>query len=203
MALLIVKMAGMLIVACALGAWLGYWWALRRMEDVTREHASLRELWNGWRLSVEERLADRPEVDFSQLHEWMAHIEDALRNIAIPPAETTAVLRTPPRNLLTHAAYGEPDDLKRIVGVGAVLERMLHGIGVYYFWQIAEWTPEDVKRADALLPAFHGRIERNHWVTQATEFVRLGTAAARPAELQDADARAASEHGNVDAGAAS
>ena len=44
---------------------------------------------------------------------------------------------------------------------------------------------EQWSRWRLLLPALHGRIERNHWVTQGTEFVRLGTAAARPAEPVD------------------
>jgi predicted flap endonuclease-1-like 5' DNA nuclease len=190
MALLLVKMAGMLLAACALGAYLGHWWALRHIEDVTRQYVSMQEQLNRWRLSLEDRLAARPEVNLAPLQEWMALIEDALRNIVIPPVEVSAA-RPPPGNLLANASHGEPDDLKRIVGVGSVLERMLHGIGVYYFWQIAEWTPEDVQRADALLPAFHGRIERDQWVTQATEFVRLGAVAARPVELRDADARLA------------
>jgi predicted flap endonuclease-1-like 5' DNA nuclease len=62
---------------------------------------------------------------------------------------------------------GEPDDLKLIVGIGPVLERMLHKLGVSTFRQIARWTPRDVVDFDARLPEFPGRIERDQWVTQA------------------------------------
>jgi predicted flap endonuclease-1-like 5' DNA nuclease len=62
---------------------------------------------------------------------------------------------------------GEPDDLKLIVGIGPVLERMLHKLGVTTFRQIARWTPRDVVDFDARLPEFPGRIERDQWVTQA------------------------------------
>lgn len=65
------------------------------------------------------------------------------------------------------AGVGEPDDLKLIVGVGPVLERMLHNLGVTTFRQIARWTERDVAEFDAKLPEFPGRIQRDQWVTQA------------------------------------
>jgi len=71
------------------------------------------------------------------------------------------------RNLLKSAAFGTPDDLKRIIGVGPKLEGMLHNIGVYYFWQVSRWLPADVSQVDDLLDAFKGRIERDAWVMQA------------------------------------
>jgi predicted flap endonuclease-1-like 5' DNA nuclease len=62
---------------------------------------------------------------------------------------------------------GAPDDLKLIVGVGPVLERMLHQLGVTTFRQIAYWTAHDIDEFDAKLPEFPGRIRRDGWVTQA------------------------------------
>jgi len=84
------------------------------------------------------------------------------------------------RNLLSHPAHGEPDDLTQIKGVPKVLERTLHQVGVYYFWQIAEWSPEEVACVDSQLERFHGRIERDDWVTQASELASLPTASRRP-----------------------
>jgi predicted flap endonuclease-1-like 5' DNA nuclease len=65
------------------------------------------------------------------------------------------------------AGVGEPDDLKLIVGVGPVLERMLHNLGVTTFRQIARWTERDIAEFDAKLPEFPGRSQRDQWVTQA------------------------------------
>lgn len=62
-----------------------------------------------------------------------------------------------------------PDDLKLIVGVGPVLERMLHQLGVTTFRQIAYWSDRDIDQFDAKLPEFPGRIRRDTWVTQARE----------------------------------
>jgi predicted flap endonuclease-1-like 5' DNA nuclease len=61
----------------------------------------------------------------------------------------------------------EPDDLKLIVGVGPVLERMLRNLGIHNFRQIARWSAHDVAEFDARLPEFPGRIVRDQWVTQA------------------------------------
>jgi predicted flap endonuclease-1-like 5' DNA nuclease len=62
---------------------------------------------------------------------------------------------------------GTPDDLKLIVGVGPVLERMLYQLGITTYRQIARWTERDIDDFDARLPEFPGRIRRDAWVTQA------------------------------------
>lgn len=60
-----------------------------------------------------------------------------------------------------------PDDLKLIVGIGPVLERMLHQMGVSTYRQIARWSERDIDEFDARLPEFSGRIRRDTWVVQA------------------------------------
>ena len=67
------------------------------------------------------------------------------------------------------SGVGEPDDLKLIVGIGPMLERMLHNLGVTTFRQIARWSERDSADFDAKLPEFPGRIVRDQWVTQARE----------------------------------
>jgi NADH-quinone oxidoreductase subunit E len=62
---------------------------------------------------------------------------------------------------------GAPDDLKLIVGVGPVLERMLHQLGVTTFRQVAYWSERDIDEFDGKLHEFPGRIRRDGWVTQA------------------------------------
>ena len=80
------------------------------------------------------------------------------------------------------AGLGEPDDLKLIVGVGPVLERMLHSLGVMTFRQIARWSDREVAEFDAKLPEFPGRIVRDQWVTQARALhhSKYGDARAEP-----------------------
>ena len=140
------------------------------------------------------------EVDFQPIYERLAalgssaaaardlgpvlqRIDELARQIQPPPPPLpppSAMVRAGSRNLLAHAAFGTPDDLQLIKGVARVMEGMLHHIGVYYFWQIAEWTPADVAHADAQLTAFRGRIERDHWVRQAKQFAARPQSARRP-----------------------
>lgn len=61
---------------------------------------------------------------------------------------------------------GAPDDLKKISGVGPVLEKKLNGLGITRFDQIANFSPEDIAKVDEVLD-FKGRIERDDWVSQA------------------------------------
>jgi predicted flap endonuclease-1-like 5' DNA nuclease len=113
----------------------------------------------------------------------------ALRAPPAPPPPTPepdsappkAPLREGSRNLLTHPAHGQPDDLTQIKGLPKVLEHTLHEVGVFYFWQIAEWSPEDVEYVDSQLEDFQGRIEAD-WVSQAGELATLPSAAPRPTE---------------------
>ena len=58
------------------------------------------------------------------------------------------------------------DDLKKLSGVGPVLEKKLVAAGITSFAQIAAWTDKDVAEFDEKLD-FKGRIEREGWVEQA------------------------------------
>ncbi len=79
-----------------------------------------------------------------------------------------AKVGTAPANLLK-GPKGEADDLKKISGVGPKLEGVLNEIGVYHFWQVAEWGGDEIEYMDDRL-SFKGRIERDDWIKQAGEF---------------------------------
>ncbi len=64
------------------------------------------------------------------------------------------------------APDGEADDLKKISGVGPVIEEKLHKMGIYHYHQVAGFSAEDVTRIDDELN-FKGRIERDNWIEQA------------------------------------
>ena len=74
---------------------------------------------------------------------------------------------TRPTNLLD-APQGEADDLTQISGVGPKLLEKLNANGVYHFWQIREWGPEEIAFMDDQL-SFKGRIERDEWISQAAK----------------------------------
>ena len=63
-------------------------------------------------------------------------------------------------------AFGETDDLKRIRGIGVLIEKKLNSLGVTHYEQVANWTGADIERISRILD-FKGRIERENWIEQA------------------------------------
>jgi len=63
---------------------------------------------------------------------------------------------------------GEPDDLKKISGVGPKIEERLNELGIYHYSQIMAFSTEEVAMVDEKLN-FKGRIERDDWLSQAKE----------------------------------
>jgi NADH-quinone oxidoreductase subunit E len=59
-----------------------------------------------------------------------------------------------------------PDDLKAIGGIGPKLEKVLNGLGIWTFAQIAALTEGEVLWLDEQL-GFRGRITRDEWLKQA------------------------------------
>ena len=108
-----------------------------------------------------------------------AKLADAIRDNetkAAPSAEGRPDL-THLRSVKSEALRGEPmassprgsgafDDLKRVRGVGVLIEKKLNSLGVTAYEQIANWTSADIDRISQLLD-FKGRIERENWVEQA------------------------------------
>ena len=58
------------------------------------------------------------------------------------------------------------NDLKRIRGIGVLIEKKLNSMGVVAYEQIANWNAADIDRVSQSLD-FKGRIERENWVEQA------------------------------------
>ena len=61
----------------------------------------------------------------------------------------------------------ERDDLKRIRGIGAVLEGILNDKGIVSFAQIAALTVDEIESLSNDLKHFAGRVNRDRWVEQA------------------------------------
>jgi predicted flap endonuclease-1-like 5' DNA nuclease len=73
----------------------------------------------------------------------------------LPQSATPRVLRS-----------SRPDDLKRIKGIGVVIEKKLMSMGITQYSHIAQWTERDIEMVSQALD-FRGRIERENWIEQA------------------------------------
>lgn len=66
------------------------------------------------------------------------------------------------------APQGEADDLKKIKGVGKVLEGKLNAAGIFHFWQVAGLKPDQIEELENDM-SFPGRVGRDDWIAQAKE----------------------------------
>ena len=69
---------------------------------------------------------------------------------------------------------GMPDPLQTIEGIGPVLEKLCHDMGIFHFNQIAGWGPGEVAWMDSNLKGFRGRVTRDKWVRQARLIGEIG-----------------------------
>jgi predicted flap endonuclease-1-like 5' DNA nuclease len=76
-------------------------------------------------------------------------------------------------NRIGIAHKDEADDLTIISGIGGWIKEKLNALDIYTFRQISNFTEEDVKAVTEAIEYFPGRIERDEWILQAQELVRI------------------------------
>jgi predicted flap endonuclease-1-like 5' DNA nuclease len=138
---------------------------LQEMEDAwSAKHLALIQTFDKLRIENENALsvsmtadnliesaqsrAGRLEVEVEELRSRVRELEAEARRR--PPAD-------------------DRDDLKKIRGIGLVLEKKLNSLGVLHYRQIAAWTDSDTKRMAEHLAGFPDRIARDKWVEHAAE----------------------------------
>jgi predicted flap endonuclease-1-like 5' DNA nuclease len=63
----------------------------------------------------------------------------------------------------------EPDDLRRIRGLGPAMERSLNEQGIVTFRQVANLDEAAIEKLEAQLTGISSRIRRNNWIEQARD----------------------------------
>ncbi len=108
---------------------------------------------------------------------------------AMDIAVRAAACRAPGANLLDGPRHGRPDDLTVIKGLDAEAQNLLNELGVFYYWQMAEWREADTSHVDSCLNVFKGRIVGDHWVEQARRLAQIPDAARKPQRVEQARPR--------------
>ena len=104
-------------------------------------------------------------------------------------AKSKAKAAAKPKVLYTDGPTdGEPDDLKKIKGIGPKFEKDLNDKGIYYYRQIGAWKRADVKMVEGVIDSFPGRIDRDEWIPQAKQLAKGGSA--RPIKARAASTKA-------------
>jgi predicted flap endonuclease-1-like 5' DNA nuclease len=67
----------------------------------------------------------------------------------------------------------EADDLTIISGIGGWINHKLNALDIYTFRQISNFDREDIATVTEAIEYFPGRIERDEWILQAKELIRI------------------------------
>ncbi|MGN6207560.1 hypothetical protein [Asticcacaulis sp.] len=65
-----------------------------------------------------------------------------------------------------------PDDLTVISGIDSARQRELNSLGIFYYWQVAGWSPENVAWISNRILSPE-RVARENWMSQAARLARL------------------------------
>ena len=129
---------------------------MRRMQS---ELEALRETRN------EPHSVKSHQKDLAESRKRIAELEAASRrsNDTQPvTAKPAANAQKSPKQLFQPSK--EKDDLKKIYGIGPVMEKTLNGLGISSYKQIADFTKSDIERVADAIESFSDRIERDDWV---------------------------------------
>ncbi|TIT02886.1 MAG: NADH-ubiquinone dehydrogenase [Mesorhizobium sp.] len=95
-----------------------------------------------------------------------ANSMDDARSVVDAPAAPAGLMPEDFKQPKATDRPANPADLKAISGIGPKLEKVLNGLGIWTYGQIAAWTPEEIAWVDDYL-SFNGRIDRDDWLGQA------------------------------------
>ena len=90
-----------------------------------------------------------------------------------PKAEPAAGAAQPAEAPAFTRPDGEPDDLKKLPGVGPATEKKLNALGIATYAQIAAFTAAEIETVDAALK-LKGKIEQDDWPALAKELAGEG-----------------------------
>jgi predicted flap endonuclease-1-like 5' DNA nuclease len=143
-------------------------------ERLMRDVESLTKAINRLNNEIEE-LKKRDENLKHRIREEQIKAEGEKQNIKLTERERFEREKQKLLDSIGVVDAADKDDLQQIRGIGPFIEKKLHKIGVYSVRQIANFTKDDVERATVLIKYFPGRIERDNWIFQAKEIVRVQT----------------------------
>ncbi|QLE02761.1 hypothetical protein HX109_14755 [Galbibacter sp. BG1] len=93
-------------------------------------------------------------------------LETDLKVATIKKSNTTPKLDF---NSIGIASEEAKDDLKKIEGIGAFIEKKLNSIGIYKYDQLSRITDKDIEVITELIEFFPGRIKRDDWRGKAQQ----------------------------------
>jgi predicted flap endonuclease-1-like 5' DNA nuclease len=120
----------------------------------------------------------RHATTIARLEHNLEHTTQRMRALTAEQRLRTVEIKPPPKSP-KHAAVtrdaAASDDLQRIAGIGPVLAKKLHRVGVTTFRQLAGLSRDDVDRVARALGLPAARIRRERWIAAARDELRAKT----------------------------
>lgn len=116
------------------------------------------------------RLLDTHDSIWDSLHNCMPRLElskSSQGSVPLPSDSRDGRSINDELNI-TKQQPGKPDDLKKISGIGKIIEKTLNELGIYQFSQIADFSQSDIDSVNSYL-RFKGRVQRENWISQAQD----------------------------------
>ena len=109
--------------------------------------------------------------EIKRLKKQLAKLENCCEALKSEPQEveikSAKTAQEPVKSMAGPGEDAVQDKLTSIKGIGPVLEKKLHDLGITRFSQIAGWNAADIEKVSEHL-SFKGRIQREKWIEQAT-----------------------------------
>jgi len=142
----------------------------RRIAALEQRIAELQAL--QLQIAGQAKTMDEQEEEISRLRKRLVEVRAALR-VHGDSGHVVARANGPANQLSLQ--IGQPktsngpqkDDLKKIHGIGPVIERALNKMGTFTYIQIAKWTPSDIAKVARKLETGPERIKRDNWIAGA------------------------------------
>jgi len=135
--------------------------------------------------SVYERKLEAVESDKHELNNRIVNLDGIIVDLNKSIVEKDTVMEqlnlahiSQRKHLIDYSGFGtateaEKDDLQLISGIGPFIEARLHAVDIYTFRQISKFNKADIQLVTEAIEYFPGRIERDEWIFQAHEMIRI------------------------------
>jgi predicted flap endonuclease-1-like 5' DNA nuclease len=108
--------------------------------------------------------------------EWVAQAKEILHNKDQHDEMFKRISERKPKiyyNRIGFARKEEADDLTIISGIGGWIMEKLNALDIYTFQQISNFDKDDIITVTDAIEFFPGRIERDEWILQAKDLIRI------------------------------
>ncbi len=140
--------------------------------EVTPEPSSVDD-WDDEPLPIPSSTSDEADAKMAEMDAKMAEMDEKMAKLSEKEAQLARIAAKAEEidfATIGTASADDKNDLKRIKGIGPFIEEKLNALGIFTFAQLSNMTPEIEDQVNEAIEFFPGRIKRDKWANQATEF---------------------------------